>query len=146
MSHTSEDRVPSAAESQDSARILPFERPQSELQRAVQMRAQDNMERIRQREAEKRRPHPLRVAIVVVLAAIPVILIFGAVDKFLTAIQKYTASFDTAPAQSEPQPEPPEPIESSSEPGMVFLQPNIDSQKTPPAKTEQTPAQPSEKK
>jgi hypothetical protein len=146
MSHTSEDRVPSEAESQDSATILPFERPQSELQRAVQMRAQDHIERIRQREAEKRRPHPLRVAIVVVLAAIPVILIFGAVDKFLTAIQKYTASFDTPPVQSELQPEPPEPIESSSEPGMVFLQPNLDSQKTPPAKTEQTPAQPSEKK
>lgn len=147
MSHTSEDRVPSAAEPQDSARILPFERPQSELQRAVQMRAQDNMERIRQREAQKRRPHPLRVAIVVVLAAIPVILIFGAVDKFLTAIQKYTASFENAPVQSEPQPEPPEPIESSSEPGMVFLQPNLDTKKAPPAKAEQAPsAQPSEKK
>jgi len=146
MSHTSEDRLPSAAESQEGARILPFERPQSELQKAVQLRAQDNMERIRKREEEKRRPNPLRVAIVMVLAAIPVILIFGAVDKFLTAVQKYTASFDAAPAQTESQPEPPPPIESSSEPGMVFLQPNLESEKTPPPKTEQTPKQQPEKK
>jgi hypothetical protein len=81
-----------------------------------------------------------------VLAAIPVILIFGAVDKFLTAIQKYNASFQSAPAQSESQPESPLPIESSAEPGMVFLQPNIDAEETPPAKAEPKPAQQSEKK
>ena len=102
------------------------------------MRAQDHMERIRRNEEQKRRPHPLRVAIVVVLAAIPVILIFGAVDKFLTAIQKYTASFESTPTQSEPQAEPPAPIESSSEPGMVFLQPNLEAGKTPPTKIDQT--------
>lgn len=144
MSHTSEDRVPSAAESPESATILPFERPQSELQKAVQMRALDHMERLRKLEEEKRRPNPWRVAIVVVLAAIPVILIVGAVDKFLTAIQKYNASFDSPPAQSEPQPEPPAPIESSSEPGMVYLQPNLDSAKTAP--TDAKPAQQRDKK
>jgi hypothetical protein len=146
MSHTSEDRVPSADELSESARVLPFERPQSELQKAIQMRAQENIERIRQRDAAKRRPHPLRVAIVMVLAAIPVILIFGAVDKFLTAIEKYNASFESAPAQSESQPESPPPIESSAEPGMVFLQPNIDAGENPPAKAEPKPAQQSEKK
>jgi hypothetical protein len=81
-----------------------------------------------------------------VLAAIPVFLIFGAVDKFLTAIQKYNASFESAPAQSEAQPEPPAPIESSSEPGMVFLQPNLESEKKPQAKADQAPNQEQKKK
>jgi hypothetical protein len=125
MSHTSEDRVLSSPESQDGATIIPFERPQSELQKAVQQRALDQMERVRKREEQRRRPNPLRVAIVAVLAAIPVILIFGAVDKFLTAVQKFTASYESTPAQSEPQAEAPAQIESSSEPGMVFLQPNL---------------------
>ena len=146
MSHTSEDRVPSPDETQEGATILPFERPQSELQKAVQMRALDHMERIRKREEEKRRPHPLRVAIVVILAAIPVVLIVGAVDKFLTAIQKYNASFDSAPAQTQPQPEPPQPIESSSEPGMVYLQPNLEAGKTPPESGEAKRTPQSEKK
>jgi hypothetical protein len=146
MSHTSEDRVPATGESQEGATILPFERPQSELQRAVQMRAQDQIERIRKREEAKRRPHPLRVAIVMVLAAIPVILIFGAVDKFLTAIQKYTAAMYEAPADSAPQPEAAQPIESSSEPGMVFLQPNMDAGKKAPAQADQKATQPQQKK
>jgi hypothetical protein len=146
MSHTSEDRVPATAESQEGATILPFERPQSELQRAVQMRAQDHIERIRKREEEKRRPNPLRVAIVMVLAAIPVILIFGAVDKFLTAIQKYTAAMYATPADSAPQPETEQPIESSSQPGMVFLQPNMDAGKNPPVQADQKATQPQQKK
>jgi hypothetical protein len=112
MSHTSEDRVPSATESQEGATIIPFERPQSELQKAVQLRAQEHIERIRKREKEKRRPHPMRVAIVLVLAAIPVFLIFGAVDAFLRAVQKFTAVAESTPTQAEPEPEPPAQFES----------------------------------
>lgn len=149
MSHTSEDRVP--VEAQEGATILPFERPQSELQKAVQMRAQEQIERIRRREHAKRNPNPWRVAIVVVLAAIPVIALFSGVDAFLRAIQMYMATQAAEPAQTESQPEPPQEIESSSEPGVVFLQPNLASGSDAPvaqekqAEQQNAPQQPQKK-
>src|SRR5262245_11226310 len=80
MSHQSEDRLPESASgspSPVSARILPFERPRSELQRAIQERAQEAIDLDRDREREVKRPQPLKWLIIFVIALIPVIAIFG---------------------------------------------------------------------
>jgi hypothetical protein len=138
MSHTSEDRVLTADEPVDGARILPFERPQSELQKAVQARAQEHLDRERAREKESRKVAPLRSLIIVILAAIPVIAIFGAVDQFLRVVQKFMAIQAEQPAQTAPEPAPQ--IQSSSEDGIVFLQPELtESQKQPSSTAQDQP-------
>jgi hypothetical protein len=134
MSHTSEDRVPSADEQRtEGARIIPFERPQSELQKAMQARAQEHLDREREREKESRKVAPLRSIVIVILAAIPVIAIFGAVDQFLRVVQKFMAIQASQPAQTTPEPAA-EQVESSSEDGVVFLQPNLSETQQPPTK------------
>jgi hypothetical protein len=123
MSHQSEDRIeesaPPAESDPHSAKILPFERPQSDLQRAVQMRAQEALEMDRDRKREANKPAPLRWLIIFLIALIPVVLMFAGVDAFLRVFQKINASY-SAPAveQAEPAPD-----LTQSEPGVVMLQP-----------------------
>jgi hypothetical protein len=126
MSHQSEDRVDESAQeplASQSARILPFERPQSELQRAVQLRAQEAMDLDRDRDREANKPAPLRWLIILLIAAIPVILIFAAVDGFLRAFYKVNETYSKMPAPQQQQ----APAEASplvsSQPGVVLLQP-----------------------
>jgi hypothetical protein len=124
MSQPSEDRAedsaPGPAPSQ-SARILPFERPQSELQRAIQLRAQEAMDIERDREREANKPHPLRWIVIFLIALIPVVLIFGAVDGFLRAFYRVNETFNSAPAPQEQAPgETAAP--QASQPGVVILQ------------------------
>lgn len=116
MTQHSEERVAAPAEipSAKSARILPFERPPSELQRAIQQRAQEAMERDRDRE--KIRPAWWRWAVVLMLAIVPVFLIFGAVDGFLRAFYRYNEIFSTPAPSAEPTPQ------QSSQPGVVMLE------------------------
>lgn len=127
MNQHSEDRVeePALAPSAPpSAQILPFERPQSDLQRAIQMRAQETIDLTRDREREANKPAPLRWLIILLVAAIPVTLIFGAVDGFLRAFYKVSETYNAAPAPSSAQPEssPAEAPPASAEPGVVILQ------------------------
>jgi hypothetical protein len=126
MSQQSEDRVdePAPAEvASQSARILPFERPQSELQRAVQLRAQEAMELDRDRDREANKPAPLRWLIILLIAAIPVILIFAAVDGFLRVFYKVNETYSTMPAPQQQEPPMEESPPVSSQPGVVLLQP-----------------------
>lgn len=134
MNQSSEDRLhgpyfePKAA----TARIIPFERPPTDLQRAVQLRAQEALDRDRDRQRTK--PAPLRWAVILLLAMIPVVLIFAAVDAFVRVFHHVNASFSTMP---EPSTTNQAPRESASQPGVVMLSPlheeDAESPKTPPA-------------
>jgi hypothetical protein len=124
MSQHSEDRLEDAslaARAGKSARILPFERPQSDLQRAIQLRAQEAMDIERDREREANRPQPLRWLVIFLIALIPVVLIFGAVDSFLRVFYKVNETYNAAPApqQSAPAEEEAPAVQT---PGVVMLQ------------------------
>jgi hypothetical protein len=140
MTQHSEDRLsdstPANPPPNPGARILPFERPQSDLQRAIQLRAQEAIERERAREREGRRPQPLKKLIVLALAIVPVMLIFGAADGFLRAMRQFTETYKSVPAPA-PAVQQQEPVEESQppQPGVVMLQPyGIDTQQADPDK------------
>jgi hypothetical protein len=128
MSHSSEERVSDSAVSANSARVVPFQRPQSELQRAVQERAQESMARERDRASQ--RPPPWRRVLLLVLAAVPVALTFGAALAFVGALRQFNSAVFNSTASS------PAPTETSQAPtstpstsDVVMLQPFA----TPPA-------------
>ena len=118
--------VEGAPSMHSGARILPFERPQSELQRAIQQRAQEALDLERERDRETRRPQPLKWITIFALACIPVLLTLGAVDGFLRVFHKVTEIYSSAPPpqQSAPPQEvlAPAETESSSQPGIVILE------------------------
>lgn len=125
MTQHSEERLPEtegAPSVRTGARILPFERPQSELQRAIQQRAQETIDLNLERDREKRRPQPLKWAAIFVLACIPVALTLGAVDGFLRVFHQVTATFTSMPAPEaqEQQPVPSEELQTT--PGVVMLE------------------------
>lgn len=124
MTQHSEERLPEtdgAASVNAGARILPFERPQSDLQRAIQERAQQALDLEREREREKRRPQPLKWLAIFALACIPVLLTISAVDGFVRVFHKIVATYSEAPPTQEQQAAPSEP-EAASQPGVVMLQ------------------------
>ena len=147
MTQHSEERLPETERASSSARagarILPFERPQSDLQRAIQQRAQDALDRDRELDAEKRRPQPLKWLTIFALACIPVLLTIGAVDGFLRVFHKVAAMYSaesSAPAQ-EQQVAPSEDVQS--QPGVVMLQSYdkpSEAQRTAPAPSSNAPA------
>jgi cytoskeletal protein RodZ len=100
--------------------ILPFERPQSDLQRAIQQRAQDALDRDAELDREKRRPQPLKWLTIFALACIPVLLTFVAVDGFLKVFHKVAAMYSDESTQQ--QAAPPEDTASGSQPGIVMLE------------------------
>lgn len=102
------------------ARILPFERPQSELQRAIQQRAQEALDLDRERAEEKRRPQPLKWITIFALACIPVLLTIVAVDGFLRVFHKVMETYSSEPPQQ--QQTAPAEAESVSRPGIVMLE------------------------
>jgi hypothetical protein len=122
MTQHSEERLPEtegAPSARAGARILPFERPQSELQRAIQQRAQEALDRDAELDREKRRPQPLKWLTIFALACIPVLLTIVAVDGFLRVFHKVAAIYSEAPpAQEQPAP----PSDAQSQPGVVMLQ------------------------
>ena len=104
MTQHSEERVPEAEDAPSAragARILPFERPQSELQRAIQERAQHALDRDAELDREQRRPQPLKWLAIFALACIPVLLTFVAVDGFLRVFHKVAAMYSSEPPQQE---------------------------------------------
>ncbi len=145
MSQHSEDRLedaPPASQSGQSARILPFERPQSDLQRAIQLRAQEAMDIERDREREANKPQPLRWLIIFVIALIPVVLIFGAVDGFLRAFYKVNETYKSMPAPAASQPLEEDP--ATITPGVVILQSYEDTKPAAPQAEAQKAGEPSQ--
>ena len=124
MTQSSEDRLPDQAASpaQKSAQILPFERPRSELQRAVQLRAQEALDLDRDRTRAARKVSPLRAIVIFALAAIPVYLMVSAFDSFVRVLHRVYATLDEQPAPAAPPLQAPvqqQPV--STDPGVVIL-------------------------
>lgn len=133
MSQQSDECLPESASTEpnaaSSARVVHLKSRQYDLQKAIQQRAQLSVEREAALDEEQRRPKPLKWAIALVLAAIPVFFTLTAVDSFLRAFHKYMgvavesvqkqqeeAAAAAAAATSE------EPLQSN-QPGVVLLQP-----------------------
>ena len=123
MTQHSEERLPEtegAPSVRSGARILPFERPQSELQRAIQQRAQQALDRDAELDREKRRPQPLKWLTIFALACIPVLLTIVAVDGFLRVFHKVAAIYSSEPPAQQQQAQPPS--DAQSQPGIVMLE------------------------
>jgi hypothetical protein len=145
MSQQSEECLPESTQAEaNSARILHLKARQYDLQRAIQQRAQESVERERALDEEARRPKPLKWLIIATIASIPAVLTLVAVDGFLRAFHGYldttvkteqkraeeAAAIEEANAAAAAAAEPLQ----SNEPGVVLLQPL----RVP----EQAPAQP----
>jgi hypothetical protein len=131
MSQPSEDLSPEASEQPKPSQAL-AERPSSELQRAVQMRAQESM--ARQRARASQRPNPMRRVVMFALALIPVAALFTAVDGLLRVFhhinQLYNSPEATATAT---MPSEPEATVSEPQPGVVMLERVEDAPRAAPA-------------
>ncbi|AMN45688.1 hypothetical protein ACG33_00910 [Steroidobacter denitrificans] len=117
MSHSTEKHMPESTPD-DSA--VPFEPPLTELQRAIQWRAQAANDADRERESEARRPKPLKWLITFILALVPVVMIFGALDAFLRVYYRLIDTYLVTQPGVEFQPEQ---TDSPPQPGIVLLQP-----------------------
>jgi len=138
MTQSSEERVPSPGDDSSTARILPFERPQSELQRAVQQRAQERI------EAEQIKPKVsnVRRLMTLIAALVPVLLTLAGFLVAVQAVRFVTSLYATppAPAEAPAAEQAPEP----SQPGVIMLVPDrsipVDPAKQAPATTEPSDA------
>lgn len=135
MTQSSEERVPAEGDEPSTARILPFERPPSELQRAVQQRAQERIEaeQIKPKVSNVRRVMTLIVALVPVLLLLAGFLVAVQAVRFITSLYAQPpAPVEAPPAESQEQ-EPPQP-------GVVILVPDrsipVDAAKQAPATAE----------
>lgn len=130
MTQQSEERLPEStspdADAQQSARILHLKSTPYDLQRAIQQRAQESVEREAQLDREERRPKPLKWLIIFAIACIPIAATLFMVDGFLRVFHGYLSTVSkqeqTQQAEREAQ-APPETTLQSSEPGVVMLQP-----------------------
>jgi len=158
MSQQSEECLPesASAEQNDSsgARILHLKGRHYDLQKAIQLRAQESVEREAALDHEQRRPKPLKWAIALAIAAIPIALTLVAVDGFLRVFHQYLdVTVQTANKQAEEQAaaaaaaaeaaEALAPV-TSNEPGVVMLSPLLvppdqAEQPAPPSQTSQAP-------
>jgi hypothetical protein len=127
MSQQSEERLPesasAAADAQQSARILQMKSTPYDLQRAIQQRAQESVEREAELDREERRPKPLKWLIIALIASMPIAVTLFMVDSFLRVFHRYldtTSQQQAQPAEAASQA--PETLQSS-EPGVVLLQP-----------------------
>jgi len=132
MSQQSEERLSESAsagaDALPTARVIHL-KTRSDLQRAIQLRAQESVERERYLDSEARRPKPLKWLIISVIAAIPVLLTLTAVDGFLRAFYGYMDVASKSQPQNQPTAEesaamvdPNAPLQSN-EPGVILLQP-----------------------
>lgn len=126
MIHSSEERLGDSGlePKTDSARILPFQRPPTDLQRAIQMRAQEMLELERERERERSRPAPVRWAVMCVLALVPVAIVVTGVDAFVRAFHHINDTYSKMPVptrQTDSAASAEAPVQQ--EPGIVMLQP-----------------------
>lgn len=127
-----------------SARILHMKARQYDLQKAIQQRAQESVEREAKMDEEQRRPKPLKWLIAIAIAAIPAVMLLTAVDSFLKVFHKYLnvvseqvqqqqLEAEAAAAAAAAAAEAEGPVQT--QPGVVMLKPLII--------PEQAPAQPS---
>ena len=145
MTQHSEERLATegAPSVRGGARIIPFERPQSELQRAIQQRAQEAIDVDRERDRETRRPQPLKWLAIFALACIPVLLTLGAIDAFVRVFHKVTEVYSSQSKSQPQQQQAPAPVAeepSAPQPGVVILQRYDDSAGAQPGAA---PAEPS---
>lgn len=128
MSQQSEERVAESAQSeadeQHGARILHLKSRHYDLQRAIQQRAQEAMDREAALDKEQRRPKPLKWLVVMSIAAIPAVLTLAAVDGFLKVFHKYlgvvTAEIEQQQREAEAAEAAAMPIQTEA--GVVILQ------------------------
>ncbi|WP_116810214.1 hypothetical protein [Steroidobacter cummioxidans] len=136
MSQQSEELLPESAASADgapSARILHMKGRHYDLQKAIQQRAQESVEREAALDHEQHRPKPLKWAIALVIAAIPIFLTLTAVDSFLRVFHKYMGTVSAQAQQQQEQAEAEAAAAAaaaeaaapliSNEPGVILLQP-----------------------
>ena len=129
MSQHSEERVPEETNAAPAkAQVLPFERPQSELQKAVQQLAQERIDLERER-AQRQKPAVWRRVLVLALAAIPMFITFGAAITFVGALRQFnSAVFSSKSQQASPQQTNPSSSQAGQtrapvDPDVVLLQP-----------------------
>jgi hypothetical protein len=128
MTQQSEELAPESSPNDDSqrARILYLKSTPYDLQRAIQQRAQESVEREAQLDREQRRPKPLKWAIAFMIACVPIALTLFMVDGFLRVFHRYLDTISTQEqnqAAEEAQQLPPDTTSQSSQPGVVILQP-----------------------
>lgn len=158
MSQQSEECLPESASAEQNgvpgARILHLKARQYDLQKAIQQRAQESVEREAALDQERRRPKPLKWGIALLVAAIPIVLTLTAVDSFLRVFHKYlNVTVETANRQAEEQAaaaaaaaaaaEAQAPV-TSDDPDVVMLSPLLvptdqKAQQAPPSQTSQAP-------
>lgn len=123
MNDASEERAPDTREPlPPKGRVLPFEKPQNAMQRAVQVRAQEQVERQRY----KPKVAPLRVVVTVGVALLPVLLLLGAADIFVRGMHlimsMHAAKAPTQQSAPQPvQPAPEQPVQQQE--GVIMLVP-----------------------
>ncbi len=134
MTQSSEERAVSPSSSPSSARIIPFERPQNELQRAVQQRAQERLDA----EGTEPKPSTVRRLVTFAVAMIPVAIIFSGFLLAVQAVRVITALYLTpAPTAAQEAPA----AEEVQQPGVIMLVP--DKSIATSAPDQSTPAAPS---
>lgn len=139
MSQPSEERLPDSppagSDAPQGARILHMKSTHYDLQRAIQQRAQESLEREADLDREERRPKPLKWLIILAIACVPMALTLFAVDGFLKVFHRYL-SVTSSQQQAQPndaaeQTPVPETTSQSSQPGVVLLQPMNGPESTP---------------
>jgi len=161
MSQHSEELLSESASAEQngapSARILHMKGRQYDLQKAIQQRAQESVEREAALDKEERRPKPLKWAIALIIAAIPIVLTLTAVDSFLRVFHKYMGTVSEQAQQQQEQAEAEAAAAAaaaeaaaplkSNEPGVILLQPlrapekgQSQPQSTPPQASQSNPA------
>ena len=116
------------------------ERPPTELQRAMQQRAQESLERSRDRA--KTKPAPLKWTVMFVLALVPVLVLVAGIDAFVRVFHKINDHYSKLPVPTpEPAPTVYEPVEQR--PGIIILEsPPIVDDRSKPETDSSTATQP----
>lgn len=109
----------SASELLPNASPSAGERPPNDLQRAIQQRAQESLERSSERARTK--PAPLKWALTFVLALIPVVILVIGIDAFVRVFHKINDVYSKLPV---PAPEPQTPVNEPivQQPGVIILE------------------------
>lgn len=136
MTQQSEERLPEStpagADGSQSARILHLKSTPYDLQRAIQQRAQESVEREAELDREERRPKPVKWLVIFAIACVPIALTLFMVDGFLRVFHGYLSTVSKQEQQQAQQQA--EQAErdaqaqqdttlQSSQPGVVMLQP-----------------------
>ena len=131
MTQQSEERVPEStpsADDQPGARILHLKATPYDLQRAIQQRAQESVEREAELDREERRPKPLKWLIIFAIACLPIMVTLFMVDSFLRVFHRYLSTTSQQQQQQMQSAEDDSQVPSgttlqSNQPGVVLLQP-----------------------